>query len=231
MEIIPVIDLKSGQVVHARQGDRAQYRPIVTPLASSSAPDAVLAGLLRLHPFRTIYIADLDAIGGSGDHAELVRRLASAHPRLDFWVDNGLAAPAAMREWLARVPGRLVLGSESQSDDAALRALGGDPRIVLSLDFRGETFQGPEALLHEHALWPERVIAMTLARVGAGSGPDMERIAAIGRHARAVYAAGGVRDRGDLGALAKIGAAGALVATALHSGALAREDLNEIARR
>ena len=36
---------------------------------------------------------------------------------------------------------------------------------------------------------------------------------------------GGVRDVGDLRALAAAGAAGALVATALHSGALGRDDL------
>ena len=52
-------------------------------------------------------------------------------------------------------------------------------RIVLSLDFRGDAFQGPQEILAEPALWPQRVIVMTLARVGSGAGPDLERLAAI----------------------------------------------------
>ncbi|HQS46207.1 MAG TPA: histidine biosynthesis protein, partial [Xanthobacteraceae bacterium] len=33
MQVIPVIDLKGGRVVHARQGARHLYAPIVSPLA------------------------------------------------------------------------------------------------------------------------------------------------------------------------------------------------------
>ena len=38
MEIVPVIDLKGGAVVRALQGDRANYRPIRTPLSRTSEP-------------------------------------------------------------------------------------------------------------------------------------------------------------------------------------------------
>ena len=62
MEVIPVIDLKGGAVVRARLGLRQSYAPIVTTLARTSAPLDVVAGLLTIHPFRTVYIADLDAI-------------------------------------------------------------------------------------------------------------------------------------------------------------------------
>ena len=33
MQIIPVVDLMDGLVVRAKQGDRAAYRPIETPLS------------------------------------------------------------------------------------------------------------------------------------------------------------------------------------------------------
>lgn len=122
-----------------------------------------------------------------------------------------------------------VLGSESQtSKDAYLRAremLG--PRAPLSLDFRGEAFLGPPDLHEDAAPWPDRVIVMTLSRVGSGEGPDLARLAEVIVRAegRAVFAAGGVRNAGDLKALKRIGAAGALVATALHSGAITAADL------
>ena len=94
--------------------------------------------------------------------------------------------------------------------------------MLLSLDFRGEVFQGPAVLLDDPASWPARVIVMTLARVGAAAGPDMDRVAGIVARAqgRQVFGAGGVRDYADIGALATAGAAGVLVATALHTGAL-----------
>ena len=103
-------------------------------------------------------------------------------------------------------------------------------RVVLSLDFRGEAFQGPAEILAEPALWPRRVIMMTLARVGSGAGPDLERLAAIRSIAqsREIYAAGGVRDAADLKALKAAGASGALIATALHERRIVRADLEAI---
>lgn len=68
---------------------------------------------------------------------------------------------------------------------------------------------------------------MTLARVGAFAGPDLALLSAVARRApgREIYAAGGLRDARDLEALARIGVAGALVASALHDGRLSRDDL------
>ena len=101
---------------------------------------------------------------------------------------------------------------------------------MLSLDFRGDAFQGPAEILAESALWPQRVIVMTLARVGSGAGPDLARFAAIRSIAggRETYAAGGVRDAADLSALRAAGASGALIATALHERRIVGTDLKTI---
>lgn len=233
MEVVPVIDLKGGVVVHARQGQRDSYRPIETPLSRSPAPADVVAGLLRLYPFPRLYIADLDAIEGRGAHDSALAVLTQRFPNLELWVDNGIGDVAGATNWLARAQGRLVLGSESQRDRELLRGMAGQERIVLSLDFRGDAFQGPQEILENAALWPSRVIAMTLAQVGAGQGPDLARVRAIiGRaESRQVYAAGGVRTAADLQALKQARAAGVLVATALHAGAITAADLAEAARR
>ena len=66
MQAIPVIDLMGGQVVRARMGDRASYRPLESPLSPTSDPVDVVRGLLGVFPFPTLYVADLDAIQGSG---------------------------------------------------------------------------------------------------------------------------------------------------------------------
>jgi len=222
MEVIPVLDLKDGVVVHARMGQRHQYRPIATPLSPSSNPVDVARGLLAVYPFKTLYVADLDAIERTRDNDAALARLKAALPDLTFWVDNGAADLAEAKRWLDAGLGCLVLGSESQKDDGLVRGLTGDDRIILSLDFRGEAFAGPPALLDDVAWWPTRIIAMTLARVGSGSGPDMERLSSIKDRApdRRVYAAGGVRGPDDLAELRRAGIAGALVASSLHEGTL-----------
>ena len=233
MEIIPVLDLKGGVVVRARMGERHLYAPIVTPLAATSEALDVARGLLAVHPFTTLYVADLDAIENTGDNGAVLRQIRSAYPTVSLWVDNGIADAAAAAHWLDAGIGALVLGSETQRDVALVRKLAGDDRVVLSLDFRGETFQGPAEILDDPAAWPGRVIAMTLARVGSSAGPDLDRLAAVRRivPGRRIYAAGGVRDAADLAMLARAGIAGALIATALHDGRLGRAEIEAITPR
>jgi phosphoribosylformimino-5-aminoimidazole carboxamide ribotide isomerase len=221
-EIIPVIDLAAGVVVHARRGERDRYRPIETPLARSSQPLDVVSGLLELHAFTTLYIADLDAITQRGDHHAEIARIGKRFPSLELWIDAGVRTAADYR--IVEALGTVVIGAETLSDTALLGSVKG---AVLSLDFRGTDFLGPAALLNDARRWPTRVIAMNLARVGAGEGPDLALVAEL--HERAphagVYAAGGVRDIADLRAAGAAGAAGALVATSLHDGRLTRADI------
>jgi phosphoribosylformimino-5-aminoimidazole carboxamide ribotide isomerase len=188
----------------------------------------VVRGLLALHPFRSLYIADLDAIQGRGDHVAAVRALKTAFPEVAFWVDAAFAGECSCRRFLGAGIGRLVLGSESQSGRHLLELLAGDPGVVLSLDFRGDARLGPAELFDRPGLWPERLIVMTLAAVGGGGGPDHARLGEVLAAAggRKVYAAGGVRGLADLERLAGMGCAGVLVASALHDGRLGREELS-----
>ncbi len=224
MDIIPVIDLKGGIVVHARRGERENYRALVTPFAACAEPLAVVDGLLAYRDFTQLYIADLDAIAGLADHAKVVRELAARYPQLRVWLDAGLGSRTQLAG-LADLPNiDYVLGSESLStltDYHALCTALPITRRVLSLDRgpQGEKL-GCVELFDNPTLWPARLIHMTLARVGSGGGPDFEGLAALRARAPhcAVYAAGGVRDETDLHTLAAQGVAGALVATALHDG-------------
>jgi phosphoribosylformimino-5-aminoimidazole carboxamide ribotide isomerase len=72
------------------------------------------------------------------------------------------------------------------------------------------------------ALNVRELLVIDLARVGSGSGPPLDAVAGLAAALPgvAIYAGGGVRDDADLRALESAGAAGALVATALHEGAI-----------
>jgi phosphoribosylformimino-5-aminoimidazole carboxamide ribotide isomerase len=222
--IIPVLDLKHGKIVRARAGDRANYQPIVTPLSSTSEAVDVLRGLRGLAPFPIVYVADLDAISGVGGHGEVLRGLAASNPDVEIWVDGGFTNAKSARH--AASTGMIpVFGSESLTGGdelAAARTALGSERIVLSLDYRLGRFMGAPEIEHRPDLWPQRLILMTLDRVGTGAGPDFDALAALVRRApgRAVFAAGGVRGEHDLAELQAIGVAGVLVATALHDGRL-----------
>ena len=230
MQAIPVIDLMGGQVVRARMGDRASYRPLDSPISPTSDPIDVLRGLLGIFPFPTLYIADLDAIQGGGNNSQTLRRIRADFPSLQIWVDNGAADASSLHALIGADLGTPVIGSESQRDSELIAQHRDSMRIVLSLDFRGDAFQGPQEILAEPAFWPHRIIVMTLARVGSGAGPDLGRLASIRSIAggREIYAAGGVRDAADLRALKETGVSGALIATALHARRIVRSDIEAI---
>jgi phosphoribosylformimino-5-aminoimidazole carboxamide ribotide isomerase len=230
VEVIPVIDLKGGEVVHAQRGDRDSYRPVRSLLCPGSAPVDVVAGLLTVYPFATLYIADLDAIQARGNSTAAIRQIRQRFPELRLWVDNGLADPAACRDWLAQDLSDLVLGSEAQRDRAILHALSdGDARrhLILSLDYKDDRFLGPPDLLSALSLWPDRIIVMTLSRVGSRGGPDLDLLRRWRKEApgKKIFAAGGVRGGEDLLALADCGTSGVLVATALHERRIGRSEI------
>lgn len=233
MQIIPVLDLKAGQVVRAEQGRRDEYRPLVTPLSPSAEPFAVACGLRSLHPFGTFYVADLDAIEGRPPNTEAIASLAAMQEAANVWLDAGISQEDSLATILADPLFHAVVGSESQQDVGLLRRFKGHPRLILSLDFFQEGFRGPAELLDSPELWPQRVIVMTLARVGAGSGPDLPTLATIKARAsgRMLVAAGGVRNEADLRQLAELGVDAALVATSLHNGSLTSETIAALTRK
>jgi phosphoribosylformimino-5-aminoimidazole carboxamide ribotide isomerase len=98
------------------------------------------------------------------------------------------------------------------------------PQALLSLDQRKGAPLGAEACWTETRRWPQRVIVMTLDRVGSFEGPDLATVVQVRARAgaeRMVIGAGGVRSVADLAAAARAGADAWLVASALHDGRIA----------
>ena len=126
---------------------------------------------------------------------------------------------------------RNVIGTESLSD-AGYDRQPASPTPVLSVDLRDGVLISPRPELAGHEpgaavglareLAVRELLVIDLARVGSRAGPPLEAVATLSAALPDVdvYAGGGVRDDRDLDALARAGAAGALVATALHEGAI-----------
>src|SRR4051794_34340535 len=98
MRILGVIDLLAGRAVHARAGDRAQYRPVESVAGSSIAPgNALELAHFYVHRvgLRELYVADLDAILGRAPHATLISRLARLG--VPLWLDAGVTSGDEVR--------------------------------------------------------------------------------------------------------------------------------------
>ena len=95
MQVIPAIDLMQGPsnqtlVMHAKFGLRSHYQPISSCLSLSALPIDIVTGLLELYPFETIYIADLDAICGTGNQQAAIDEISEQFPQLIIWLDCGI---------------------------------------------------------------------------------------------------------------------------------------------
>jgi phosphoribosylformimino-5-aminoimidazole carboxamide ribotide isomerase len=240
MRVIPVIDLKGGVAVHAVRGDRERYRPLRSRIADGAEPVDVTRAVRERLGLDELYVADLDAIAGGPGHPDVVAALAR---EAEVMVDAGAVTAAGVEALLALGVARVVIGTESLPEAAAFeelrRALPGAP-LVLSLDLRAGRVLSPDAALAAMApadalarladAGADEAVVLDLARVGSGEGPDVALLGALLARVPAValLAGGGVRDAADLRALAGAGAAGALVATALHGGAIGPGELRAL---
>jgi phosphoribosylformimino-5-aminoimidazole carboxamide ribotide isomerase len=223
-QIIPVIDLMHGQVVHAKHGQRNQYLPIESALCPSSEPLVVADSLMKLYPFQTVYIADIDAIQRTGNNNTHIQNIAKAHPYTMFWLDAGAPTPSLNLKNI-----KMVVGSESI--DCLEKYLDFKSAHILSLDYNHQGALGLPELHETSNFWPEEVICMTLNAVGSNNGVDiarLEQISYLGKvktNPTKVYAAGGIRNIEEIQKLADVGLSGALVATALHSERITKIDI------
>lgn len=236
MQLIPVLDLLGGLVVRAVGGRRSEYRP----LAGSAEPLAVARKLLDLSGSQTLYVADLDAIQGTGTNAATWQALTKLG--VVVAVDAGLRTVSDVQAFPVAHDLRPVAGSETLAGPEAAVALqvwAGE--AIFSVDLCGGTLLGDWSAWRDHGVpGPEQVVAMAsagqtlsgtgavilldLASVGERGGPAAEVFVAAIRAALPptvqLWLGGGVRHRDDVKRLADLGVHGVLVSTALHDGTL-----------
>src|SRR3954451_25218661 len=115
MQVIPVLDLRAGIVVQARRGQHSKYAPLRSSLVQGWEPVAVARALCAICRTRTIYVADLEALGGNPVEAATLAGLASVAAT---WVDAG-ASTSERAAGLARVGvASNVVGTQSIGREA-----------------------------------------------------------------------------------------------------------------
>ena len=151
--------------------------------------------------------------------------MLTSFPHILFWIDRGY-------QHFNKYPDNYlpVLGSECYSDETVLELKTFNKNFILSLDYSISEALGALSLFSDPNLWPETIIIMTLNRVGSNQGPDLDKLNWFCRQYphKHFIAAGGIRNSADLQALKQAGVQQALIASALHSGAIRRKDIENL---
>ncbi len=220
--IIFVLDILNGNAVHAMRGERAKYRPVNNSIVcGSSDPVELISAVMP----KETYIADLDYLQHLGDNFGLVGKISKMTKTM---VDVG---PENMDdvEKCAGIADTVITGTETAPLDLIAAAAERYPgRINVSIDMKNGAVLArdrrlelkPRELvkkLNENDI--KDIIILELSKVGTSAGIDVDflrEMAELSNHN--ILAGGGIRDMDDIHALEKIGASGALVATAVHNG-------------
>jgi phosphoribosylformimino-5-aminoimidazole carboxamide ribotide isomerase len=212
MELVLAMDLQHNMVVHGKSGQRASYKP----LDWGCSPTAEPVGFVKAIRPQSIYIADLDRIEGTGSHDTIIRQCAS-HARRCY-VDRGCRVPDDMLEGYHIVN---IVGTETGGDD--LSRYGGG---FLSLDIKDGCVipfnRDPEKVLRQANGWKfDGCIILNIGAVGTEAGIDRGMLKKMrAAYHRKLFYGGGVATVSDLRALSDAGIDGAIIATALHHGAV-----------
>lgn len=234
MKVIPVLDVKNGLTVWAKMGFRDLYKPIRSRLYPFSNPLAAVKKLSSLG-FKTVYMADLDAILYGFINTELYKALSS---EVNLIVDPGVKSFEGASSLFDAGIEKLIVATETlpklEIAQSILEVYGCN-RVVLSLDLKnreilskipGFKSLSPKECLEEFMkLGFEEVIVVDLARVGSHSGPDLELIRELKTASIKLIVGGGVRNLNDLLRLREMGIEAALVASALHQSKLTISEL------
>jgi phosphoribosylformimino-5-aminoimidazole carboxamide ribotide isomerase len=247
MKVIPVIDVRGGEVVRAHGGDRSKYELLESDLCPTGEPLPFAYALAERFKCNEIYVADLDAIQGAAPNLNLIHELMELG--LTPWVDAGVHdAVDALR--LRQSGAAVVVGSETVNGldawERIVQAIDGR-RLAFSIDLRDgipvcpfiECSSAEELVAEVKSVSdevstesPSRWLVLDLARIGKGEGIGTEALLEnlVERYPHlSFYAGGGVRGPREVQRLDEIGVRGVLVSSAIHSGKLQPGDQSKAA--
>lgn len=239
MRIIPVIDILNGQAVRGVAGRRSEYRPVESRLTAATDPLSIALAFREELGLTTIYVADLDAIIHEQPNWQVYQDLAAQE--FTLWIDAGLRSVEDAEAVLDCGAAAVVAGLETWPHAELLHQLvlaGGRDRVIFSLDLRdGAPLASPDGWdsddpfeIADEAICAgvNQLIVLDIAHVGVGQGVatrDLCRRLAESFPDVMLITGGGVRNVDDIRQLESIGVDGVLVASALHSGAIDRRQI------
>jgi phosphoribosylformimino-5-aminoimidazole carboxamide ribotide isomerase len=225
-QVLPAVDLLGEDAVRLEQGDfervaeRAQPEELVRRFAAAGA--------------RLIHVVDLDGARSGRIRTDVIAHLATAGAPAKLQASGGIRSPADAVQLLAVGAARVVVGTAALAKPEALEdflAQLGD-RLVVAIDVRegrvaargwleDTGLDASEVARRCAEVGVPRILCTAIERDGMLGGPDLDLLAKVWVSSRLpVLAAGGIRSKADLAAVAAIGCEGAVVGRALLDGSL-----------
>jgi phosphoribosyl isomerase A len=231
LELLPAVDVASGQAVRLVQGAAGSETGYGDPLEAALAWQR--AGASWIH------LVDLDAAFGRGSNADLLAKVVGAVD-IDVEMSGGIRDDASLDRALATGCRRVNIGTAALENPSWVRSViarHGD-KIAVGLDVRGTTLAARgwteaggelyETLARLDAEGCARYVLTDVLKDGTLRGPNVGllRDVCAATHAP-VVASGGVSSLDDLRALTELvplGVEGAIVGKALYAGAFTLEE-------
>jgi phosphoribosylanthranilate isomerase len=231
LELLPAVDVSEGRAVQLVQGVAGSEREFGDPVESALRWQA--AGSQWIH------LVDLDAAFGRGDNRDVLTQVVQMVD-IDVEMSGGIRDDATLEAALMTGCRRVNIGTAALENPqwcAKVIAEHGD-RVAIGLDVRGTTLAARgwtreggdlfEVLARLDAEGCARYVVTDVNKDGMLQGPNLDLLRAVCERTDApVVASGGISTLDDLRALAgltDIGVEGAIVGTALYTGAFTLED-------
>jgi phosphoribosyl isomerase A len=231
LQLLPAVDVSAGRAVQLVQGVAGSERVFGDPVESALRWQRAGA--------QWVHLVDLDAAFGRGDNREVLASVVGALD-VDVEMSGGIRDDEALTAALATGCRRVNIGTAAlERPDWCARVIAehGD-RVAIGLDVRGTTLAARgwtrdggdlyDVLARLDAEGCRRYVVTDVGRDGMLQGPNLELLSDVcGRTEAAVIASGGVSTLADLEAIAALtsrGIEGAIIGTALYTGAFTLED-------
>ncbi|MGV1009640.1 MAG: bifunctional 1-(5-phosphoribosyl)-5-((5-phosphoribosylamino)methylideneamino)imidazole-4-carboxamide isomerase/phosphoribosylanthranilate isomerase PriA [Dermatophilaceae bacterium] len=238
LQLLPAVDISDGGAVQLQQGVAGSGWRFGDPWEAAKRWQDEGA--------EWIHLVDLDAAFGRGHNREVIGEIVG---RLDLHVElsGGIRDDESLRVALATGCRRVNIGTAALEDpDWTARAIAEhSDRVAVGLDVRGSTLaargwttQGGdvwEAVARLDAAGCARYVVTDVAKDGMLAGPNLRLLRDVcARTDRPVVASGGVTTLADIEAirdLVPVGVEGAIVGSALYTGAVTLPDALDVAGR
>ncbi len=234
LELLPAVDVSDGRAVQLVRGAADSEQVFGDPVWAALRWQEAGAGW--------VHLVDLDAAFGRGQNRELLAKIVRLLD-IDVEMSGGIRDDESLAAALETGCRRVVIGTAALERPGwcgrAIKEYG--DRVAIGLDVRGTSLAARgwtreggdlyDVLARLEADGCSRYVVTDVNKDGMLQGPNLDLLAEVCRHAQApVVASGGISTLDDVRAIATLvesGVEGAIIGTALYTGAFRLEEALE----
>ena len=237
LELLPAVDVASGNAVRLTQGEAGSEEDFGHPI--EAAQGWIDAGAEWIH------LVDLDAAFGRGHNREVIAEVVANAQGVKIELSGGIRDDASLAHAIELGAKRVNLGTAALEDPewtaSAIQRYG--DQVAVGLDVRGTTLAARgwtqeggdlfEVLSRLDAAGCARYVVTDVTKDGTLKGPNLELLKSVmAKTSKPVVASGGIATLDDIAALRELvpmGLEGAILGKSLYAGRFSLGQALEVA--